>query len=108
MLTKNTYITVHNRIGLYLWKQESIREFRTLFVAHTDSIREKLDNKDGRVHNRVEIRRQNCVKLKQSVLELRRNIYIIKPCIFTDSSLSALFIAQLQMDLSGVSWIAKQ
>ena len=35
-------------------------------------------------------------------------MYIIKPRIFTDSSLSALFFAQLKMDLSGVSWIAKQ
>ena len=67
----------------------TIREFRTLFVMHTDSIREKLDNKDGRVHNRVEKRRQNCVS---RVLGLGRNIYIIKPRILTDSSLSALFL----------------
>ena len=29
--------TVHNRIGLDLWKKDSIREYRTLFVTHTDS-----------------------------------------------------------------------
>ena len=34
---------MHNRIELYLWKQDSIREFRTLFVTHTDFIHEKLD-----------------------------------------------------------------
>ena len=34
----NLHVTVHNRIGLYLWKQDSIREFRTLFVTHMDSI----------------------------------------------------------------------
>ena len=50
---------MHNRIGLCLWKLDSIREIRTLFVTHTDSIREKLDNKDGRVHNRVGKRRQS-------------------------------------------------
>ena len=27
-------------------------------MMHTDSIREKLDNKDGLVHNRVEKRKQ--------------------------------------------------
>ena len=42
-------ITVHNRIGstFYLWKQDSIREFRTLFVTHTDLIREKRDKMEG-------------------------------------------------------------
>ena len=34
---------VHNRTGLYLWKQVSISEFRTLFMTHTDFIHEKLD-----------------------------------------------------------------
>ena len=46
--------TVHNCIWTLSVKIGPIREFRTLFVAHTDSIRERLDNKDGRVHNRVE------------------------------------------------------
>ena len=78
----------------------TIREFRTLFVTHTDSIRENhLHNKDGRVRNRVEKRRQNCIS---TVLGLGWNMYmyIIKPRIFTDSSLSALFFAQLKMDLN--------
>ena len=30
-------------------------------MTHMDTVREKLDNKDGRVHNRVDKRRQNCV-----------------------------------------------
>ena len=30
-------------------------------MTPTDSVREKLDTKDGRVHLRVEKRRQNCV-----------------------------------------------
>ena len=38
---------MHNCIGLYLWKQDSIREFQTLFVMHTDFIREKLDKMEG-------------------------------------------------------------
>ena len=42
-LISRTLYTVHNRIGLCLWKQDSMREFRTLFVTHTDFIREKLD-----------------------------------------------------------------
>ena len=39
--------TVHNRIGLYLWKQDSIREFQTLFVMHMDFICENLDKMEG-------------------------------------------------------------
>ena len=42
-----TIFTVHNRIGLCLWKKDSIREFQTLFVTHTDFIREKLDKVEG-------------------------------------------------------------
>ena len=38
---------VHNRIGLCLWKLDSIREFRTLFMTHRGFIREKLDKMEG-------------------------------------------------------------
>ena len=38
---------MHNYIGLYLWKQDSIREFWTLFMTHTDFIRENLDRMEG-------------------------------------------------------------
>ena len=42
-----TVFMVPYSIGLYLRKQDSTYEFRTLFVMHTDSIREQLNSGGG-------------------------------------------------------------
>ena len=46
-------------------------------MTHTDSIREKLDNKDGRVYNPVKKRRQNCVS--KELLDLDGTYTLLSP-----------------------------